>query len=125
MSIEALGSSGVPAPATPKPPLLCPAQLPEELPLHQVEARRPSFPHSPPDSSNAVKSDPSDSELSDLDDDLPIPEGFMPPPANEPHDIGEVVPDHWSGTVPVFKPTMGQFENFKLFVRHLFLGLQI
>lgn len=37
----------------------------------------------------------------------------QPPPVE---DIGEVLPDHWSGTVPVFKPTMKQFKDFKLFV---------
>ena len=32
-------------------------------------------------------------------------------------DIGEIVPDHYSGTVPVFKPTMHQFKDFQRFVR--------
>lgn len=34
--------------------------------------------------------------------------------------IGEVLPDHWSGTVPVFKPNMEQFKDFKKFVRRFF-----
>ncbi|KAH6851093.1 hypothetical protein B0I37DRAFT_429572 [Chaetomium sp. MPI-CAGE-AT-0009] len=37
----------------------------------------------------------------------------QPPPVE---DIGEVLPDHWSGTVPVFKPSMKQFKDFKLFM---------
>ena len=88
--------------------------------------------HSPPDSNNAMKLDDSDdeSELSDLDDaaigdigiDLP-PTATATAPAVEPpaddvdEDIGEVFPDHWSGTVPVFKPEMHQFKDFKKFVR--------
>lgn len=35
--------------------------------------------------------------------------------------IGEVLPDHWSGTVPVFKPNMEQFKDFKKFVRRFFV----
>lgn len=42
------------------------------------------------------------------------------PTPEEDGDIGEVLPDHWSGTVPVFKPTMEQFKDFKKFVRRLF-----
>ncbi|KAI0830917.1 hypothetical protein F5Y06DRAFT_281847 [Hypoxylon sp. FL0890] len=98
--------------------------------------------HSPPDSNSAMKLDGSDdSELSDLDDpslidmdvdpSTPAPSG----PANQDHDhdhdhdqnqdtvkqeededIGEVLPDHWSGTVPVFKPDMNQFKDFKKFM---------
>lgn len=41
------------------------------------------------------------------------------PTPEEDEDIGEVVPDHWSGTVPVFKPPMHQFKDFKKFVCHL------
>lgn len=39
----------------------------------------------------------------------------VPTPGDD-GDIGEVLPDHWSGTVPVFKPTMEQFKDFKKFV---------
>lgn len=96
--------------------------------------------HSPPDSNSAMKLDGSDdSELSDLDDpslididvDMSSP---LPQPGHatqdhdqdqesqqvnqeEEEDIGEVHPDHWSGTVPVFKPDMHQFKDFKKFVR--------
>jgi hypothetical protein len=85
--------------------------------------------HSPPDSNNAMKLDGSDSELSDLEDVAEEPAAPLaataattvdataepaPPPKK---DIGEITPDHWSGTVPVFKPTMEQFEDFTLFVR--------
>lgn len=103
----------------------------------------PSFLHSPPDSNNAAKSDASDSELSDLDEEPVLDdathfakvEDFVPakkleetteqtteskdaPPEPEPEedDIGEVLPDHWSGKVAVFKPTMHQFKDFKKFV---------
>ena len=78
-----------------------------------------------------------DSELSDLDDDAI---GIDPPgltvPVTEPQsqpdsqsndvdeDIGDVFPDHWSGTVPVFKPNMHQFKDFKKFVRHLASSLR-
>lgn len=40
------------------------------------------------------------------------------PTPRQDEDIGEVVPDHWSGTVPVFKPNMHQFKDFKKFVCH-------
>lgn len=39
--------------------------------------------------------------------------------AEEEDDIGEVEPDHYSGTVPVFRPTMHQFRDFKKFVRSI------
>ncbi|KAF0325174.1 JmjC domain-containing protein [Colletotrichum asianum] len=80
-------------------------------------ATKPAFLHSPPDSNNAPKSDGSDSELSDLDDDAveaPPKQDEAQPEVED--DIGEVLPDHWSGTVPVFKPTMHQFKDFKLFM---------
>lgn len=72
--------------------------------------------HSPPDSNNAGKPDGSDSELSDIEDmDEEQPKSGQP--EVEPvDDIGEVLPDHWSGTVAVFKPTMHQFKDFKRFV---------
>ncbi|KAI5860340.1 hypothetical protein GGS23DRAFT_606883 [Durotheca rogersii] len=94
--------------------------------------------HSPPESNGAAK-DSSDSELSDLDDieidlDLssPLPSGPADHAKQEDvvkeegddecaagggdDDIGEVVPDHWSGTVPVFKPDIHQFKDFKKFM---------
>lgn len=86
-----------------------------------------AFLHSPPDSNNTIKSEASDSELSELEDE-PVLDGALPktppPPSaeakpeeqEEEEDIGEVTPDHWSGTVPVFKPTMHQFKDFKRFV---------
>jgi hypothetical protein len=106
---------------------------------------KPTGLHSPPDSNNAMDADGSDSELSDLDevavklggalgaklrDELQAEFKDEPKdhPRNEPkdetapkahpeaEDIGEILPDHWSGSVPVFKPTMKQFEDFKLFV---------
>lgn len=99
---------------------------------------KPTGLHSPPDSNNAMNLDGSDSELSDLDevadklagkldgDAAPTPapapapsptvEPEPKPMAEEPEDIGEVLPDHWSGTVPVFRPTMKQFRDFKIFV---------
>jgi hypothetical protein len=49
----------------------------------------------------------------------PEPEAQLssePDPTPAEDDIGEVLPDHYSGTVPVFKPTMDQFKDFKLFV---------
>jgi len=72
--------------------------------------------HSPPDSNNAAKLDGSDSELSDIEDmdeELPKP---APAEAEPVDDIGEVLPDHWSGNVAVFRPTMHQFKDFKRFV---------
>ncbi|KIH89181.1 jumonji family transcription factor [Sporothrix brasiliensis 5110] len=38
------------------------------------------------------------------------------PAPEEEDDIGEVEPDHYSGTVPVFRPTMHQFRDFKKFM---------
>lgn len=97
-----------------------------------LTTRPPSFLHSPPDSNNAPKTDASDSELSDLEDE-PVLDGVSLPavpssaqdipsdapvePIPEPEDIGEVLPDHWSGAVPIFKPTMHQFKDFQRFVR--------
>jgi hypothetical protein len=72
--------------------------------------------HSPPDSNNAAKLDGSDSELSDIED-MDEPPKLSTPPATEPvDDIGEVLPADWSGAVPIFKPTMHQFKDFKRFV---------
>lgn len=93
---------------------------------HQPEATKqqsaPVFLHSPPDSNNAHKSDATDSELSDLDDEPMLEDTTLPsfPNAQDEileEDIGEVTPDHWSGAVPVFKPSMYQFKDFKRFVR--------
>lgn len=79
-----------------------------------------TFLHSPPDSNNTVKTDESDSELSDPDEtmrgtDIP-PEMPTKTAPEEDEDIGDVLPDHWSGTVPVFRPTMEQFKDFQKFV---------
>lgn len=38
------------------------------------------------------------------------------PTPEQDEDIGEVLPAEWSGTVPVFRPTMQQFKDFKKFV---------
>lgn len=110
-----------------------------------VEAMAPSAPeqsqiqvasglHSPPDSNNAMKLDGSDddSELSDLDeseiqrpptapnsttDEEEVKKEEPDAPAQEEEDdIGEVTPAEWSGTVPVFRPTLHQFKDFKKFV---------
>lgn len=87
------------------------------------DVAKPTGLHSPPDSNNAMKFDGSDSELSDLDDviaeQLNLDE-LEPGPKPE-DDIGNVEPDHYSGTVPVFKPTMQQFKDFKKFVCSSFL----
>jgi len=96
---------------------------PEELPEIQCAKPEPAQLPSSPKPNDAIKIDVEDSELSDLDDDVldvpmsdaPPAENALPPPPVD--DIGEIVPDHWSGTVPVFKPTMHQFKDFKLFVR--------
>lgn len=91
----------------------------------------PAFLHSPPDSNNTAKSDGSDSELSDLEDEPIFSDPLQPAdpgdkttsdedkskPSDD--DIGEVLPDHWSGAVPIFKPTMHQFRDFKRFVCYL------
>ncbi|EFX06326.1 jumonji family transcription factor [Grosmannia clavigera kw1407] len=37
--------------------------------------------------------------------------------AAEDDDIGDIEPDEYSGTVPIFRPTMHQFRDFKKFVR--------
>lgn len=125
MSIEAIGAT---APAV---------AMDVEL---STDSTKPIAPHSPPDSNNAVDVDGSDSELSDLDEVAGKLDGelqaelkaeFEAEPRVEPKaepgaesqaeddDIGEILPDHWSGTVPVFKPTMKQFEDFKRFVCRL------
>ena len=66
--------------------------------------------HSPPDSNTK---DASDSELSDLEEEQPA--APKPEPVD---DIGDIEPEYYSeGGVPVFVPTMKQFEDFTLFVR--------
>ncbi|KAI0469358.1 hypothetical protein F4859DRAFT_487909 [Xylaria cf. heliscus] len=90
---------------------------------------KPTGLHSPPDSNSAMKLDGSDddSELSDVEDPTLDPDQLpflhsqpTPQPTTEPtpedEDIGDVTPDHWSGTVPVFKPDMHQFKDFKKFM---------
>ncbi|KAF4450719.1 hypothetical protein F53441_6162 [Fusarium austroafricanum] len=89
----------------------------------------PAFLHSPPDSNNTAKSDGSDSELSDLEDEPILSDPPRPMSSGDngacdddnnkekvDDDIGEVLPDHWSGAVPIFKPTMHQFRDFKRFM---------
>jgi hypothetical protein len=105
----------------------------------QIECAKPAAPvflNSPPDSNNACKSDASDSELSELEDEPSLddaPSAATPEPvatpapaapeqatenqAEEEDDIGEVLPDDWSGAVPIFRPTWHQFKDFKKFVR--------
>ncbi|KJK81482.1 hypothetical protein H634G_02741 [Metarhizium anisopliae BRIP 53293] len=118
----------------------------------QIECAKPTaavFLNSPPDSNNATKSDASDSELSELEeeptlDDAPsaptpqpasasapaAPEATTTPvPAHSPtekpegakdedeEDIGEVLPDDWSGSVPIFRPTWHQFKDFQKFMK--------
>ena len=70
--------------------------------LPQSEGSRQPGLSSPPDSTNALKLDGSDSELSDIEE----PE----------EDIGEILPDHYEGGVPIFKPTMEQFKSFSPYV---------
>lgn len=79
----------------------------------EIRCAKQPAPFSPPDSNNAPKSDPAESELSDLGDDVPDTDMPDAAPAD---DIGEIHPDHWSGSVPVFKPTMHEFKDFKVFV---------
>lgn len=90
----------------------------DELPPNKPQ-QQSGFLHSPPDSNNNLKSDASESELSDLDEEPILSDAPAPalPSETGQDDIGEVLPDHWSGTVPVFKPTMHQFKDFKRFVR--------
>ena len=100
-------------------------------------SHEPTFLHSPPDSNNAEKSNASESELSDLEDEPSIqlmesaraaeeelvdeskPQEDVKPVAEPEEDIGEVEPEFWSGGVPVFKPTMDQFKDFQKFVGSL------
>ena len=88
-----------------------------------AQGSKPTGLHSPPESNNAKVFDGSDSELSDIEDAVAdqLREEALShaAPAPEDEDIGEIVPDHYSGSVPVFKPTMKQFKDFKVFVRRL------
>lgn len=88
--------------------------VPEPKVDGEIHCAKQPAPFSPPESNNAPKSDPAESELSDLGDDPPDTDMPDAPPAD---DIGDIFPDHWSGGVPVFKPTMREFKDFKVFVR--------
>lgn len=116
-------------------------------PPADTKSPKPTGLHSPPDSNNVDATDSElsdlDEAIADADsppaitatprqtvprpgpDDAPAsgagsepaqPEQ-VPTPEQDDEDIGEVFPDHWSGTVPVFKPNMDQFKDFKKFVR--------
>lgn len=116
-------------------------------PPADTKSPKPTGLHSPPDSNNVDATDSElsdlDEAIADADsppaittrprqtapqtgpDDAPAsaagsepaqPEQ-VPTPEQDEEDIGEVFPDHWSGTVPVFKPNMDQFKDFKKFVR--------
>ncbi|KAK2072004.1 hypothetical protein P8C59_006383 [Phyllachora maydis] len=94
--------------------------------VERPDVAKPSGLHSPPDSNNARTLDGSDSELSDLEDDAvagrfkqEAEAANAPDPAPVVEDIGDVFPDHWSGTVPVFRPNMKQFKDFKLFMQKI------
>lgn len=139
MSTEALSIGTVPA-QEPAGTAVAAAQDPssdqniQNSQTKQPKGTSPAFLHSPPDSNNAAKSDASDSELSDLDEEPVLPDAPTFSKHEEPHttdappesdpqpepepeeDIGEVLPDHWSGAVAVFKPTMHQFKDFNRFV---------
>ena len=61
--------------------------------------------HSPPETN--MKDTDSDSELSDIE-----------PEQEKKDELRDLQPDHYSpdGTVPVFKPTMDEFEDFQRYV---------
>lgn len=112
-----------------------------------TKSPKPTGLHSPPDSNNVDATDSElsdfDEAIADADSPLaitakprqPAPSTTLddapasgagsetaqpeqvPTPEQDEEDIGEVFPDHWSGTVPVFKPNMDQFKDFKKFVR--------
>lgn len=133
-----MASAPIPAPtpstASAPPPEHPQIEVANEAPNATGSPKATMGLHSPPDSNNAMKLDGSDdSELSDLDDpEPPFGEAQLPglteaghdatatadakSEAQEDEDIGEVLPDHWSGSVPVFKPDMYQFKDFKKFV---------
>lgn len=116
-------------------------------PPADTKSPKPTGLHSPPDSNNVDATDSELSDLDEAiaaadsppaihatprqtapragPDDAPAsgagsenaePEQ-VPTPEQDDDDIGEVFPDHWSGTVPVFRPNMDQFKDFKKFVR--------
>jgi hypothetical protein len=77
-----------------------------------------------PSPESIVHAAASDSELSDIED-VDVPPSIKAnnttntgPTAYDDEDdsIGEIVPDHIEGGVPVFKPTFREFENFQTFV---------
>lgn len=116
-------------------------------PPADTKSPKPTGLHSPPDSNNVDATDSElsdlDEAIADADsppaitakprqttprpasDDAPAPGAGSEPtqheqaptPEQDEEDIGEVLPDHWSGTVPVFRPSMDQFKDFKKFVR--------
>ncbi|EQK99665.1 regulator of deoxyribodipyrimidine photo-lyase PHR1 [Ophiocordyceps sinensis CO18] len=117
-------------------PIAAPDALDAKEQIECAKPPAPAFLYSPPDSNDAAKTDATDSELSDLDDE-PVLDGPPPAPASMPlepqptkdsetdkqkedqdhDDIGEVLPDHWSANVPVFRPTMHQFKDFQRFMK--------
>ncbi|EGY16315.1 DNA damage-responsive transcriptional repressor RPH1 [Verticillium dahliae VdLs.17] len=80
------------------------ANAEHDAPADHIECAKPTFLHSPPDSNNAAKSDGSDSELSELDDDAVDPADE--PPKED--DIGQMEKiDHYgmqSGIVKIIPP---------------------
>lgn len=116
-------------------------------PTADTKSPKPTGLHSPPDSNNVDATDSElsdlDEAIADADSPPPIsatprqtapktasddapasgdgPEPAhpeqVPTPEQDDEDIGEVFPDHWSGTVPVFKPNMDQFKDFKKFMK--------
>ena len=102
--------------------------------MDRPEAPKLSGISSPHISNTALNLDTSDSELSDIEEDgarvpkapkdtkladIPIIiEDDQPEASAEDVEIGEITPDHYDdeGRVPVFKPTMKEFEDFERFV---------
>jgi hypothetical protein len=143
MSIEAIGA---PAPAALDVSL--PAESSKPLGLHSPPESNNAMDVDASDSElsdldevafklNGALGDESTDEAKEESKDELIPEPKVEPndeskdgpkdepehePQPVPEDIGEVLPDHWSGNVPVFKPTMKQFKDFKLFVCRLSLA---
>jgi hypothetical protein len=116
-------------------------------PTADIKSPKPTGLHSPPDSNNVDATDSELSDLDEAIADADSPPSItatprqtatrtnpgdapasgpapepeeaeqVPTPGENDEDIGEVFPDHWSGTVPVFRPNMDQFKDFKKFVR--------